>query len=828
MSVTLEGDKVVVKITEFAQIQLVTGITDLDGLPDGSTFVRIRATEMTSGKVSSLGRGSDPISVTTSGLDTLGVGANPAGSGWTADAFSVDAVESSVIKASLGLLAGTDFGLYIAKGGFGGTAFGSRKVSVTSTGLTLDAANALSVDVAGAINFTSGGSITNDSNIPIIFTTDGSYTFKTDSVGAGIEMESTDEDFTLIISANTSGKNAIIELSGSQNVLNNDGRWRFAGTDTLLRAQSYSTGAWLDVFTFTIRSAENISIGGLELQNGNLNLRDNIITTSDSNTNITLTPTGTGKVDMGSADLIINSVTYSYPSISGSPGFVLTTDGQTPATLTWANAGNTIALPFSGTDAVTVTSPIFELTGSAAFTGVGANSAYVFNLTNTSSTGTLMSLIHSGTGNSKVLDIVTDATGAIPVSITANSLTGGANALQITTSDHGVHLVSTGTTGQVIQSINNAIFTGTTTVAANYFALTNASASASGTLMYLAHAGTSGAARLLELSHTGTGPAFIITSASAVLDSIVGYTFASMTGGVGQKITANALTSGLVYAASTSSTAFTGFGMYHGTSTGNNGAVTGAIFHANISGALSNAKGLRVVNAGVGNGVFLDQNGNGIALNIDSESSTANVISVTSTATSGIMCSLTNTAFIAGGTGLLVSSVGAGGTASTSLLKLQQTNASSSAALAFLNQDGNGISINIDSEATSVTVFNLVAANTSGTAMVVNNAGVGGAIVDFQDGGTSVLTAIDGGLVGVGIAAPVSKLHVDQASATGAIPVLTLDQGDVSEEMMEFLCTIGTGNAIEAVGAKSLTTTHFIKVTITGGLTRYIPVGTIA
>ena len=70
--------------------------------------------------------------------------------------------------------------------------------------------------------------------------------------------------------------------------------------------------------------------------------------------------------------------------------------------------------------------------------------------------------------------------------------------------------------------------------------------------------------------------------------------------------------------------------------------------------------------------------------------------------------------------------------------------------------------------------------------------------------------------------------HIDQDSATGAIPVLYLDQADVSEEMIEFNTTIGTGNAIEAIAAKTLTTTHFIKVTIPGALTRYIPCGTIA
>jgi hypothetical protein len=84
------------------------------------------------------------------------------------------------------------------------------------------------------------------------------------------------------------------------------------------------------------------------------------------------------------------------------------------------------------------------------------------------------------------------------------------------------------------------------------------------------------------------------------------------------------------------------------------------------------------------------------------------------------------------------------------------------------------------------------------------------------------------GIGGNGVSNPLSKLHIDQSSATGAIPVLILDQADDSEEMIEFVGTIGVGNAIEAVGAKSLTTTHFIKVTLPGGLTRYLPVGTIA
>jgi hypothetical protein len=87
----------------------------------------------------------------------------------------------------------------------------------------------------------------------------------------------------------------------------------------------------------------------------------------------------------------------------------------------------------------------------------------------------------------------------------------------------------------------------------------------------------------------------------------------------------------------------------------------------------------------------------------------------------------------------------------------------------------------------------------------------------------------DGGDVKIGPAGtPAAQLHIDQSSASTAQPVLLLDQADISEEMIEFATTIGVGNAIEAVGAKTLTPTHFIKVTLPGGLTRYFEVGTIA
>ena len=41
------------------------------------------------------------------------------------------------------------------------------------------------------------------------------------------------------------------------------------------------------------------------------------------------------------------------------------------------------------------------------------------------------------------------------------------------------------------------------------------------------------------------------------------------------------------------------------------------------------------------------------------------------------------------------------------------------------------------------------------------------------------------------------QAHIDQASTTAAIPVLTLDQADLSEEFIDFVTTVGAGNPID-------------------------------
>ena len=55
--------------------------------------------------------------------------------------------------------------------------------------------------------------------------------------------------------------------------------------------------------------------------------------------------------------------------------------------------------------------------------------------------------------------------------------------------------------------------------------------------------------------------------------------------------------------------------------------------------------------------------------------------------------------------------------------------------------------------------------------------------------GLSPLTLEGNGRAGIGITSPTAPLHIDQSSATGAEPVLRLDQGDTDESFIDFIGT---------------------------------------
>lgn len=60
---------------------------------------------------------------------------------------------------------------------------------------------------------------------------------------------------------------------------------------------------------------------------------------------------------------------------------------------------------------------------------------------------------------------------------------------------------------------------------------------------------------------------------------------------------------------------------------------------------------------------------------------------------------------------------------------------------------------------------------------------------DLQIGNDNLFVDVSTGKVGINAALPVSKLHIDQASSTAVEPVLTLDQADISEGVIDFLAS---------------------------------------
>ena len=81
-----------------------------------------------------------------------------------------------------------------------------------------------------------------------------------------------------------------------------------------------------------------------------------------------------------------------------------------------------------------------------------------------------------------------------------------------------------------------------------------------------------------------------------------------------------------------------------------------------------------------------------------------------------------------------------------------------------------------------------------GSGMFREDGAAGGLILRSQSDNTLI---VKGGYVGIGTTLPAGKVHIDQASTTAAIPVLVLDQADLSEEFIQFDTTVGAGNPVD-------------------------------
>lgn len=88
--------------------------------------------------------------------------------------------------------------------------------------------------------------------------------------------------------------------------------------------------------------------------------------------------------------------------------------------------------------------------------------------------------------------------------------------------------------------------------------------------------------------------------------------------------------------------------------------------------------------------------------------------------------------------------------------------------------------------------------------VIINEAGQD---VDVRIEASGVANALfvrgSDGQIGVNTNSPAGQMTIDQSSTTAAIPVLELDQADLSEEFINFITTVGAGNPIDtaALGA---------------------------
>ena len=103
----------------------------------------------------------------------------------------------------------------------------------------------------------------------------------------------------------------------------------------------------------------------------------------------------------------------------------------------------------------------------------------------------------------------------------------------------------------------------------------------------------------------------------------------------------------------------------------------------------------------------------------------------------------------------------------------------------------------------------------------------GSANLLFGTGSVERMRVTSAGNVAIGKTTATGKIHIDQSSLTAAIPVVKLEQADLSEEFIDFIAVEGVGNPIEDVGAKTLTTTKFIRISV-NGTNYYLQAGTIA
>jgi len=114
--------------------------------------------------------------------------------------------------------------------------------------------------------------------------------------------------------------------------------------------------------------------------------------------------------------------------------------------------------------------------------------------------------------------------------------------------------------------------------------------------------------------------------------------------------------------------------------------------------------------------------------------------------------------------------------------------------------------------------FKIAIAGPSAGTVIVNDSGLSTADFTIEGDTDTSLFFTDASVdrVGIGASSLSGKLHVDQASTTAAIPVLTVDQADVSEEFIRFIGSSANGvltqSIVEAVDVTTATIAGYLKI----------------
>ena len=412
-----------------------------------------------------------------------------------------------------------------------------------------------------------------------------------------------------------------------------------------------------------------------------------------------------------------------------------------------------------------------------------------------------MGLLVDQNGNEKAISIQSESTTSDILKVNANALTTG-RALDV--------VVSPGsgfTTGSIARFYSGSSDSGTK----NLVEMTNDNAAASGSTVL--NIQQDAAQTGLFIDQNGNGDALSIDTEATTQDGILVRAQALTTGSAIAITDVNALTTGSI-------------GWFHSSSstTDTRSLVKIHNDHASATGTTS----LEVVQDAAQKALFIDQNGNARALDIDSEATTAFSVALNSDqTTTGVGIFATADSLTTGNVAHFVSI--SADTGARDVVFIHNDNALATGATAlkvtqdaaqtglFIDQNGNGVGMYIDSEATTANVITAANTVTSGSVFVASSSDslTTGAIGYFRSNSANTSTR------------QLVRIINDNALATGATglriqqdstaPAAILDKGTTDGGFVDWTAT-ADGDTTSAISTLTTSgaTTHHIQVEING------------